>query len=184
MRKPVLLLAAAVGISSAYVQAYSVTPIKAAWSGWTSRGDTVSQTLTCNFDSLAYVELFVGDHNGSEAYNLLVVTYPGGAPVASQDGGSYLRPCHWVRFDRISVTHPQRIVKGTLLEFRFTRSGSDSINYFWQDGDPYRYGDIVVGSEPIPGRDLCLRVYGTLNPVPPAFWGMDKWNFIPSVSAA
>jgi len=52
----------------ALVTAYHVEPVKAAWSGWTSReapGNRVSEVITCNFDELdsaagGYVELFAG----------------------------------------------------------------------------------------------------------------------------
>jgi hypothetical protein len=59
MRNKVLVLVAAM-LSSAfcYVTGYHVEPIKASWSGWTSsQNNYVSEVITCNFDSLNYVEL-------------------------------------------------------------------------------------------------------------------------------
>jgi hypothetical protein len=61
MKQTAILLVAAASIAVALVQAYSVAPKTAAMSGWTGRGDTVSEVVTCNFDSLVYVELFAGD---------------------------------------------------------------------------------------------------------------------------
>ncbi len=169
-------------VVSALVQAYSVVPVKAVWSGLADPEDGVSQTLTCNFDSLVYVELFCGEQGAGGTYDCEVHDGQTGARVAHRRGVVPGQACNWLAFKDFTVMGT--FTKGKVYEFRFTRAGTDSINYFWQDGDPYRYGDIVVGSESIPGRDLCLRVYGTLNPAPPAFWGMDECSLIPSVSAA
>jgi hypothetical protein len=54
----VLLLLA--GVAFAYVVGYHVEPVKASWSGLTPRYVTLSENITCNFDSLSYVELFAG----------------------------------------------------------------------------------------------------------------------------
>jgi hypothetical protein len=56
-----LLFAAAITMPAfALMQAYSVEPVKAAWSGKADpRPDYgVSQTVTCCFDSLEYVQSF------------------------------------------------------------------------------------------------------------------------------
>ena len=152
-----LLLASLLAGANALVNAIHVSPIKASWSGHRlAPNNYVSQLVTCNFDSLSYVELFAGDYGQGGAYNLRVVTYPDGAPVAEQDGGTYVRPCAWVRFDDISVTHAERVVKGKLLEFKFTRSGSDSINFYYDHTDPYKYGNIPDNAAPNPA-DLCMR---------------------------
>jgi hypothetical protein len=52
-----------VTVSSALVQGYSVEPVKASYSGHTDTVppyNYVSQTVTANFDSVCYCELFVG----------------------------------------------------------------------------------------------------------------------------
>jgi len=75
----------------ALVTAYHVEPRTAAMSGWTrlhAPGDTVSEVITVNFDELdstsgAYCELFGGSRGAGGAYHVSVLTYPGGAPVAS-----------------------------------------------------------------------------------------------------
>ena len=60
----VLLVAAGCTEALAYVRAYAVDPVKAQWSGWTRTlqgQNQVSEVITCNFDSLCYVELFAGE---------------------------------------------------------------------------------------------------------------------------
>ncbi len=45
----------------ALTSAYSVEPVQQSWSGKAHWVLGVSQIITCNFDSLEYVELFAGD---------------------------------------------------------------------------------------------------------------------------
>jgi len=61
MRNKVLVLVTLMLSSShGYVSAYHVEPVKALLSGWSPLYENVTQTVTCNFDSLSYVELFCG----------------------------------------------------------------------------------------------------------------------------
>ncbi|MEO0005162.1 MAG: hypothetical protein ABIK49_04085 [candidate division WOR-3 bacterium] len=60
----VITLALFASVSFALLRAYNVEPVKAQWSGWTRTipgRDYISQTITCNFDSLVYVGLFAAD---------------------------------------------------------------------------------------------------------------------------
>jgi len=70
-------------------------------------------------------------------------------------------------------------VKGKQLEFRFTRTGNDSIRYYYAE-NAYDYGHIVIGGGQLqqpPGSapDLCMRVYGRMNPVASTWWGYQTW---------
>jgi hypothetical protein len=70
MKGTVLLLLIA-GVALPSLVGYHIDPVKASWSGWThlhGPGDTVAQTVTCNFDSLSYVELFAGAKGNGGAY--------------------------------------------------------------------------------------------------------------------
>jgi hypothetical protein len=151
------IAAAAYGL----VNAYHVEPIKAAWSGWTLGEDGyVSQQVTCCWDSLAYVELFAGD-SGSTGGDYRVGVLDDGAEVAYA-GGVQRQATSWVMFDEWTFTGT--FTKGKQYEFRFTRSGTDSINYYYQNDEAYGYGDIKVGNDIIIGRDLCMRAYGVMDP--------------------
>jgi hypothetical protein len=62
MKGAALLLLIA-GVAFPYVVGYHVEPVKADWIGWTSKqgsNNKVSEVMTCNFDSLSYVELSAG----------------------------------------------------------------------------------------------------------------------------
>ncbi|MFO7675566.1 MAG: hypothetical protein R6X12_04560, partial [bacterium] len=110
------------------------------------------------------MELFAGDHGAGGAYNLEIRDITAGQVVAEEEnrtpGGSHT----WLKFNNIQMELGRSFTKGKQYEFKFTRSGSDSINYYYNPYDPYEYGSIVLpgGSyQPPPtSADLCARVYG------------------------
>jgi hypothetical protein len=130
MKVLLVMLAVASSVACGLVRSYSVEPKSAALSGWTDTirpYNYVSEVITTNFDSLtdpAYIECFVGDGNPT-GYKVEVLTYPGQVTVASGDTDA-VRGHTWVHFGHLNVTHPELIVKGRQLEFKFTRSGADS----------------------------------------------------------
>ena len=185
MRNMATVLLLLAGVAFPLVDAYHIDPVDARQSGW-ALGDEnhgVSEILTCCWDQLdsasgGYVELFAGDYGQGGAYNLSILEYPGGTPVAYQDGGTYVRPQHWVRFDRIRMEPGQAFTKGKQLEFHFTRGGSDSLQYYWADGDPYKYGFLAT-NQPHAGQDLAMRCLGRLNAVDSVDFGAcepDWWS--------
>jgi hypothetical protein len=180
MRNRVLVLMAAV-LSSAYglVTAYHVEPVKAAWSGWTHRppvsGYYVSEVITDNFDELVYCEFFNG--KGSNAgIDVQVLTCPGGHLIATgdtNDPGDH----KWLRC-YLNTSAPDSIVKGKKLEFRFTRSGSDSIQYYYDSNCGYHYGQMIAPyPNPIaPGTGLAMSCYGCMSPLDSTYWwGYRMW---------
>jgi len=124
-----ILLAVAVLATAAYplVTGYKVEPVKASWSGkvWPSPPQGgVSQIITCNFDSLAYVELFAGFSEGDGQYRVVVSEYGGPEVMRSYDVPAE-RNHDWLRFDTLDIDGA--FTKGKQYEFRFMRTGSDSI---------------------------------------------------------
>jgi hypothetical protein len=153
MRRAVLLLCFVVGWSLALVRAYTVEPKTQSMSGWTGRGDTVGQVLACcwdELDSTCYVELFVGSSEaGGENYNLEVLDAATESLIAYKynvaPSGSY----RWQLFEHL--TPARTFTKGKQYEFIFTRSGSDSINYYTNIGTVYPYGYLKTGGACAPG---------------------------------
>jgi len=82
--------------------------------------------------------------------------YDNGVQVMSSNG-TQDGDCRWVRFD--NWDYHVAFTKGRQLTVKFTRSGSDSIQFYY-DNDPYRYGQLIVGQDTYPNRDLACRVYG------------------------
>ena len=88
MKSVCLLLVGALTSASALVSSYHVEPKTAAMSGKVPGNPEyggVSEVITCNFDSLAYVELFSGTKNGNGAIQVNVYEYPDGSWVASSN---------------------------------------------------------------------------------------------------
>ena len=134
MRVLFAVLAATVTVASGLVRSYFVEPKSASLSGWTRTAaghDFVSEVVTCCWDELdsastGYVELFQGDTGTGSQYKLDIYEYPGGTPVASDQGQHATMPQSWLGFDRVRLETGRTFTKGKLLEFRFTRSGPDS----------------------------------------------------------
>jgi hypothetical protein len=62
MKRLLVFIAALLGLASAYLRSYEVTPTSPAWSGtvWGGEDYGIGQTITANFDSVCYCELFAG----------------------------------------------------------------------------------------------------------------------------
>jgi len=166
----VLLLVAATA-SHGLVRAYSVEPVSAQLSGWT---DTLSQTLTINFDEPITASLFCGARGTGGDYHVRLYTSPGGVEIARGDTMSP-RDHSWATCTLL-VSHPDSFIKGRQVEVRWTRSGGDSIEYYYDNSDPYSgYGEMIVGqSIPFPNpNDLACRVFGRSNRIDSAWCGYD-----------
>ena len=174
------VLAATVTVASGLVRSYFVEPKSASLSGWTGTApghNYVSEIVTCCWDELdaasgSYVELFAGETLSGQNYKVDIYDYPGGINrVAYNEGEHAKRPQDWVRMP-LTMGSGKSFTKGKKYEFRFTRSGSDSIQYYYQDNDPYEHGTLQLPgqTQPIP-LDLCARVYGRMNLVDSTYFG-------------
>ena len=81
----ILLVATLAALAYGYQKPYGVVPVTAEWSGWTAENVYISQVVTACFDSLAYCELFTGEGSAAQ-YQVEVLTYPGGFPIAGGYG--------------------------------------------------------------------------------------------------
>ena len=182
MRNRALVLMSLV-LSSAYgyVTAYHVEPVKASWSGWTTlQNNSVSEVITCNFDEPIYAEYFTGTATGQQ-YQVQLLRFDD-PPVVVAEGNAYENRSHvWVRCS-LDVLRPDLVTKGKLYEVRWTlSSGPDSLMYYYDSTDCYKYGGMAVGSQvPIPNpNDLACRVYGRLDAIAADWWAVVPgcpWN--------
>jgi hypothetical protein len=168
-----VLLLVAVAVSHGLVRAYSVEPASAQLSDWT---DTLSQTLTINFDEPITASLFCGSRGDTGRYSIGIYSYPGGVTELAYNHGTQPPNDHsWLNCS-LTVDFPDSFVKGRQVEVRWTRGGADSLEYYWSDGDPYKYG-FMVTNQPHAGQDLAMRCLGRLNPVDSAYWSVDAFAF-------
>ncbi|MBM3331538.1 hypothetical protein FJY68_06755 [candidate division WOR-3 bacterium] len=180
-RQLLALFAVIRGSTIAQVTAYDVRPVKSSLSGWTRTvpgQDYVSQLITCNFDSLSHVELFVGEL-GSDGGGYHVGAYEGGIELTGAQGVQH-QPRSWVRFENWSER--AAFTRGRQYEFRFTRSEKDSIHYHYDSACEYNYGHMIAPHPTLipPSCDLAMRVYGRTKTVARSFWGgfakLPPWN--------
>ncbi|MBN2464638.1 hypothetical protein JXD38_03310 [candidate division WOR-3 bacterium] len=187
MKRTIALLLACIGLAFPLVVGYHVEPVKAQWSGWTSRpppNNAVSEVITCNFDELdtaagGYAELFVGDFHDTTSFNLNIYEYPDGVqPIASALGQHPTRGHTWLRFPVVTASG-QSFTKGKKYEFRFTRSGSDSIQYYYDSACGYDYGQMIAPYPPVitPSYGLAMRCYGRMRAVDSLNFGADEFSW-------
>jgi hypothetical protein len=172
MRSACLVLLVAVAAATASVTAYHIAPRTAALSGKVSgnpENGGVAQTVVCCWDSLERIELFAGTKGDTGSYTATV--YDGNTQLMTSTGTQDW-DCRWVRFE--NWDQQVAFTKGKTLTIKFTRSGGDLIEYYYQSGDPYRFGMLIDPGwqDPVPiGLDLACRVYGLLNPADSMVWG-------------
>ncbi len=144
MKLVALLVAALTGAALALVTAYNVEPVRADWAGKADPhpANGVSQILTVNFDEPIYCELFVGEGDTS-SYHVRLLTCPGQVTLA-EGYGNASHSHVWVKCS-LDVTYPDSFIKGRKVEVRWTRTGDDSINFYYDADNPYTYGSIEMG---------------------------------------
>jgi hypothetical protein len=148
--KAAIVLLLLTGVAFPLLVGYHVDPVKAQWSGW-ALGDEnhgVAEILTCNFDEVVYCELFAGETLTGQNYKVDVYELPGDTVrVAYNNGEHATQPQAWVHMP-LTTEPGESFTKGRQYEFKFTRSGSDSIQYYWAEGDKYRWGELMRAEVP------------------------------------
>jgi hypothetical protein len=113
------------GTADCLVQGYKVEPKTAAMSGKVSGNPEyggVSEVLTVNFDLPVTASLFCGSPGAGGGYNVSILTYPDGNPIAHGDtispGDHRWATC------TLHVDYPDSFIKGRQVEVRWTRACS------------------------------------------------------------
>ena len=147
------ILAVAILVASAYplMTAYKVEPVKASWSGMADAEDGISQTITCNFDSIKRVELFIGGIGAGGGFNFEVMDAVTEDLVAYKYNVTPEGDHRWLPFEDLTVAGS--FTKGKIYSFKFTRSGSDSIQYYYDSTDAYQWGSIILPGQQAPIPD-------------------------------
>ena len=73
--RALVLAVMATAVAFGMTEVLSVDPVKESWSAF---GDSVSQVVTLNVDTLKQVDVFIGFNEGDGAYNINVYSYSGG----------------------------------------------------------------------------------------------------------
>jgi hypothetical protein len=153
-------------VAFGWLRSYEATPTQVAWSGWTPSGGNVGERFTANFDSITEVSLFCGTRGDtSHHYNLDVYDAQTNNLIAYRHNVAVPHDHSWLRFT--SIANDGKFVRGRDYVVMFTRP-NDSIQVYYRNDDPYKYGHIVVGGggalspgpQPWNPANLCARIYG------------------------
>jgi len=138
----------AVSAASGAVRAYAVDPVRADWSGKVSGEERkgVSEIITIAFDLPVTASLFCGSPGAGGTYSVGIYSYPGGVVrLAEKLDVSPPLDHHWLTCS-LDVSYPDSFIKGRKVEVRWTRGGSDSIHYYYDETNPYpEFGWLKVG---------------------------------------
>ena len=120
----VVMLALVTGMAQGYLKPYEISPTRANWSGWTPRDGYIAQTVTCCWDSMVALDLFVGQCPDTHSFNVDVYEYPDGSEWIARKHG--VRPSgseKWLRFD-LETHAGQEFVRGKEYIVRIFRPDS------------------------------------------------------------
>jgi hypothetical protein len=168
MRNIVTLIVAVVSIALSATRVYDIEPFKN-YNGRVA-GDQyhgIGQTFVATCDSFLWAEFFVGkpnDSNGGKHYNVEIQEYPNGLWVVRGEapaGKSY----EYTKAIFNARNPNAKVIKGKEYELKvtFTSNPPESINYYYNPNDPYKYGLALVppqGSQVPIGWDLAVRIEG------------------------
>jgi hypothetical protein len=177
VRAVVVFMLAVATAACGLVTGLKVEPVKATWSGKADPEDGVWQSITCNFDEPIYTEYFTGTATGQQYQVQLQLPGIGGFVVAT--GDTYDSRGHkWIRcYFKNIVT--DSIIKGRTYWVKWTlSSGSDSLAFYYDSTDQYRYGCLTAPPLVYNNGDLACRVYGVLDTIDVHQWGAT--SFLPS----
>jgi hypothetical protein len=172
MRRILIVLFALAAVASAACRQYDVDVYRNV-NGRVRGVDGVGQTFVCTADSLLWADCFIGaantpgpnkqyyfdieDSNGNSMYY-------GNAAITGHQNYTYVR-CS-------TLTERRPLVKGETYVLKVTITNAvltDSINWYADPTDPYKYGMFL--NPPIQGQsmpltwDLCARIEGINRPV-------------------
>jgi hypothetical protein len=174
MKRILFALFALAAVALAACRQYDVDVYKnlngRVWGGAGTGG--VSQSFTCTADSLLWADIFIGAANDSgRQYQFDILTGPNGSALYTGDtlAGPDIH-YSFVRARLRPVGPPP--IKGETYVLQVTITNAvltDSINWYADPTDPYKYGMFL--NPPIQGQsmpltwDLCARIEGINRPV-------------------
>jgi hypothetical protein len=160
MRRITITLILLAGVIIASTRVYEIEPFQNC-NGWTQSYpyNHVGQIFVATCDSFLWVDFFVGAPNDT-GYNVEIQEYPSGEWLFrgyAQGKKSY----DYTRANLSKRPGSAPIIKGKTYELKITNVNGDSINYYYDSRNTYKYGNIVVGGIAEPGpKDLAARVEG------------------------
>jgi hypothetical protein len=172
------LIAICVGLGSTRV--YDIEPYRN-YNGKAYGPTGIAQVFTCTCDSFLWAEFFVGASNDT-GYNIEIRASQGGQ-VIFEGYAEGKKSYDYTRAD-LHRRSSEQIIKGKEYELRITLTSNppESINYYYDPTNPYKYGLALVppqGSQIPLCWDLAVRIEG-ITRIPQDLFGTEiEMSFFP-----
>ena len=164
MLRYIILMIAVIGILFGATRVYEIEPYKNC-NSWSPQGPPttayIGQTFIATCDSFVWADFFVGAPNDT-GYNVEIYEYPAsGLPIF----GGYAEGKKSYEYTKANLQRvgSQRIIKGKQYLLKITNVRGDSINFYYNPHNPYKYGQIMLpqgGAGPVHPWDLAARIEG------------------------
>jgi hypothetical protein len=168
MKRSLFALVALAAVASAACRQYDVDVYRNV-NGKVRGADGVSQSFTCTADSLLWADFFVGAANSGGSYEF-EVRRPGSA-TALYTGSAHAGDSIHYQYARAEFTRNQsapELIKGKEYVLKVTLSSPsqyDSLNFYYDETNPYQYGELSLAGSSQAAWDLACRIEGVNRPV-------------------
>ena len=164
MKQAITITLIFAALAMAATRVYDVEPFRNS-NAWTLSypHNWVGQTFIATCDSFLWAEVFIGVPNDTGQYNFRIEEYPSGTPIAK--GNTNAGPGIHYEFVRAYLEHfpNAKVIKGKTYLLKVTHSGGESINFYYNPHNPYKYGQIMLpqgGAGVVHPWDLAARIEG------------------------
>lgn len=166
MLRYIILMIAVIGVLLGATRVYDIEPYKNC-NGWSPQGPPttayIGQTFIATCDSFVWAELFIGAANDTGQYNFRIEEYQTSTLIAIGDTNA--GPEIYYNYVRAYLEHlpNTKVMKGKTYILKVTHSNGDSINFYYDTRDSYKYGLAIIPNQqpPIPlFWDIAARIEG------------------------
>lgn len=181
MKRILLALLALAAVASAACRIYDVDVARNV-NGWTPEYPSgyVEQSFVCTADSLLWAEAFIGSANSGGQYDFVIQTldrqelYYGDANAG--DSAQY----QYIHATLLPRPGAPGLIKGETYVLKVTCTApNESLNYFYDEANPYQYGELSLSGNAQGEWDLCARIEGINRPVGRDFFGVTAGSLDP-----
>jgi len=164
MKRVITIALVFAAIALAATRVYDIEPYKNV-NAWSPYQGYIGQTFIATCDSFVWADFFVGAPNDTANgghYNIEIQESPNGLWVVrgkAQAGISY----DYTQAFFTERNPNAKVIKGKTYLLKVTHSGGESINFYYNPHNPYKYGQIMLpqgGAGPVHPWDLAARIEG------------------------
>jgi hypothetical protein len=163
MARYIILSIVIIGIVSGATRVYDIEPYRNC-NGWSPQGPPttayIGQTFVAICDSFVWVDMFIGQKciHPDGNYHVEIWEYPTGDRIAYGETAAIAD----YSYAHIPLTMQTgvKIIKGKQYILKITHSDGDSINFYYNPQDTYKFGVMEIAGSPQTNCDLAARIEG------------------------